>query len=294
MTLTQCSAQAPSGSADELRTKWNITSQEIEYVYHPSFSLPQTDQRLWGEDCTHIEVRPYDLVPQEQTHRRLGRSSLSKDEEKTLFLRYNYARYRLARSLQTDPDAEAVKRWLQRVRQMRRDLVHANLPLVPSLAKRLKSSSVELPELLSEGYLALLRAVEKFDVGRGYKFSTYACRAILSSFYCRMRRLQSRRKHIPAHYEPEMEQDDFLQRRHDDQYDQATEAVRNVLTRTDQLLSPIENEVLRQRFPMLRKDSRPTLAQLGRQMGISNERVRQIERKSLQKLRDAIEEELAN
>lgn len=281
-----------------LRHRLHITEQETQYLYHPSFSLPQAEERLWGQGRREVTVRQYQLAPQEMEPGQPRRNSLDKEDEKHLFLRYNYARYRLARlleNLRPDPkhrNGTRVNLWLSRVRTLRRDLVHANLPLVPSLAKRMRSSSVDFSDMLSEGYMALLRAVEKFDIGRGYKFSTYACRAILSSFYCLMRRLQSRRKHIPAYFEPEMEQDDFLEQRHADQHDQATEAVRNVLTRSESLLSPVETEVIRQRFPMVARDDRQTLAQVGRHLGISNERVRQIERKSLDKLREAIEAEL--
>jgi RNA polymerase primary sigma factor len=292
--------QSRSQEEHRIRKRFHIAEQETQYLYHPSFSLPQAEERLWGKGRREVTVREYQLAPEEIEPGQARRNPLDKDDEKHLFLRYNYARYRLARRLaQLTPDhehrnASRANLWLRRVRTLRRDLVHANLPLVPSLAKRMRSSSVDFSDMLSEGYMALLRAVEKFDVSRGYKFSTYACRAILSSFYCLLRRLQSRRKHIPAYFEPEMEQDDYLEQRHATQHTQATDAVRKVITRSEALLNPIETEVIRQRFPMVARDARQTLAQVGRHLGISNERVRQIERKSLDKLREAIEAELSD
>ena len=86
----------------------------------------------------------------------------------------------------------------QEVQQAKADLVNANLRLVVSVAKRYMNRGLHLLDLVQEGSLGLMRAAEKFDHRRGFKFSTYATWWVMQSV-SRALGEQARTIRIPIH-----------------------------------------------------------------------------------------------
>jgi RNA polymerase primary sigma factor len=87
----------------------------------------------------------------------------------------NQARQQLVESSSLSPEERfALELQVERGRRARRQLAEANLRLVVSVAKRYMGRSMSFMDLIQEGNIGLLKAVEKFDHTLGYKFSTYA------------------------------------------------------------------------------------------------------------------------
>src|ERR1039458_7483083 len=110
-------------------------------------------------------------------------------EERLMFLRFNYSKLKLSRLKKkiekdglTRELADEFLEWHRKFEHFREYLVRTNLALVLAMAKRTRLGDIDFAEIVSEGNMALLRAVDKFNVDRGFKFSTYACRAILKAF----------------------------------------------------------------------------------------------------------------
>jgi RNA polymerase sigma factor (sigma-70 family) len=271
----------------------------VRYVDHPSFTLSETEDRLFGEDRDEVAVpewTQYPEVPEDAPPVRRKRTALARKDEGTLFLRYNYARYRLSSLVKAQqkrlliPRAKEMVIWYRRMMKAKADLARANMALVMAMAKRTRIPNVEFGELVSEGNLALLRSIEKFDVARGFKFSTYACRAILQSFNRLASKTGRYRKHFPVEFDPDLERSDYDVNKHDMQQADSVDTLREVITRNRADLTDVEQTVVIERFAIGSAGKRKTLSEVGRMVGLTTERVRQIQNLALQKLRVVFED----
>jgi RNA polymerase sigma factor (sigma-70 family) len=219
-------------------------------------------------------------------------------EERLMFLRYNYAKRRLCQLQRkikseglTKDLAEQFLEWHRRFEHFREYLTRTNLALVLAMAKRTRLGDVDFAEIVSEGNMALLRAVDKFNVDRGFKFSTYACRAILKAFSRTSMKHSRHRTRFPVEFEPDLEKSDWIDKKRDQVEEDCVDELKQIVDRNLADLSDVEQTVIRQRFNWQQAQESPlTLEEVGKIIGVTKERVRQIQNKALMKIRKLMEE----
>jgi RNA polymerase primary sigma factor len=223
---------------------------------------------------------------------------MSAAEERLMFLRFNFSKHRLmqikrkvAKTGLTRELAEQAIEWHRKFEHFREYLTRTNLALVLAMAKRTRLGDVDFAEVVSEGNMALLRAVDKFSIDRGFKFSTYACRAILKAFSRTAMKASKHRTRFPVEFEPDLEKSDWADTRRDEVEDDCLDELKAIVDRNLADLSSVEETVIRRRFNWEQEQDSPlTLEEVGQIIGVTKERVRQIQNKALLKIRTVMED----
>lgn len=182
------------------------------------------------------------------------------------------------------------------------EILEANLRFVFDIAKHYTGRGVPISELISDGNMGLLRAIEKFDESKDVKFISYAV------WWIRQAMLESIKKRNAINFveiEPNTDNDASMDKKliEDDEDDvsfnndfsnendeksrEVTENQKNIITSLIGTLSDRERDII-ENYYGLNSNKELTLSEIGKKYNLSSERVRQIKLVSLRKLRSKI------
>ena len=166
------------------KSKGTLSNSEIMEAIEDIYDIDQIDKLYDTLENMGIEITGYLDTPDfeeieseteqyesaEDMEKMLSQEGLSIDDPVRMYLK-EIGKVPL---LSTDKELELAEKMSQGDEQAKKELVEANLRLVVSIAKRYVGKGMFFLDLIQEGNLGLMKAVEKFDYNKGYKFSTYA------------------------------------------------------------------------------------------------------------------------
>ncbi len=281
-----------------------ILATKIEFMPSPAFDADDADDEFLGQlsssTANGVNGKSMPTAPRGTPPYLAALYSiplLTREQEQHLFRKMNYLKYR-AHVLRErlDPDwpqtalLDQIETLLSDALAVRNQIVQANLRLVVSIAKKLVDHANSFEELVSDGNLPLIRAVEIFDFDRGTRFSTYATWAIRNSLYRSAPRNRRHRKRFATGNEIVFESgaDDRPSLQGQENYHRELQtAVKRMLSGLDAR----DQAIVVSRFGLGESDRAHRFREIAARLNISTERVRQLLNRSLIELREMADKE---
>jgi len=266
---------------NQRRTK-DLNRLKLEYMDSPQFASPDAFEMI--VDATEPLIAELGRHPN---------TLLNRMQETEMFRRYNYLKYLVSTDRDNIVYARPSGKLLTRAElnfkaaeKAKKLIIESNLGLVISIAKKHLHGALNLPDLVGEGNMSLMRAVEKFDYSRGYRFSTYATLAIAKDYA----------KKIPAEtFRLDVSSQVDMETLSHDIRDENLADIIAIETAAQSLDEVIESNLTERQQYIIRSHfglegnriikKAKTLEEIGRTLNLSRERVRQIELIALQQLR---------
>lgn len=267
-----------------------LKTRAIDFIPNAGFRMldqAHISPSLWDViEQTTVSV-PSDLPCHLQ--RLCETALLTAETETVLFRQMNYLKFlaaglceRLNVEHPEQPLIETIEQLLSVAQAIRDRLIQANMRLAMSIVKKFVTPTLSFDEMLSEGTVTLMQAVEKFDFDRGFRFSTYAYRSISRTAY----RLVANAREEEARLTRDA--DDWAFEQTEGQAsvmpEQFWEGLRKLTSAMLQRLDRRERFIIRSRYALGSHRRVRSFQDLADRLGVSKERVRQIEAKAVAKL----------
>ncbi|MCA9039869.1 MAG: sigma-70 family RNA polymerase sigma factor, partial [Planctomycetaceae bacterium] len=286
-----------SNCSSDITLSEEILKREIGYLYHEDFE----ELSLEGVQKELEQVELYEELSPNQNRgtevptylRSLYEIPLLTTQgERLLFRAMNFYRHMANQarvSLNTKRSSrktiQNVTTLLQEANQIRQQIVQSNLRLVVSIARKYSTNWQQFEELVCEGNIILVKAVDKFDYSRGYRFSTYLTHSVQRHFF-RLMKKRGRIKKTEVDFPDLRDYENLGIEDNEDTLLSATNAANSLMNSMHEVLDEREQFLIRERFGFDSDGKTRTLKSLAGEMGICKERVRQILNKALSKLKE--------
>lgn len=245
-----------------------LSAEGPHYIWHPCFDEPRIAVQLGQAPPPALD---------------LGGGHMPDELTREFTKRMHYAAYRMSRATRS---AE-LRQWQAKYYGYRDHIVLGNRKLVFRAVRRWMPAGNQADDMASECQLVLIRAVAAYNPWLGIRFSTYAFTCLMRALSRLSQRYAADRlaRSMPLESLPDGEPRDASSDEPPvSQYQRVDELLRD----NNSLLSPRERTVLLRRFSLDDQGAGGTLEQVGRELGLSKERVRQVQATALSKLRKAL------
>ncbi|MAG92771.1 MAG: RNA polymerase subunit sigma-70 [Planctomycetaceae bacterium] len=277
-----------------------LLDQPVDYMFSDEFDIPGREDVIFGPPPENPDRRksatrvPPGLPPYLASLYSIP--LLTREDEEYYFRKMNYllhcaakVRDKIDRTRPKAAQMDEMEDLIEKSLDIKNFLIRSNLRLVVSIAKRHIKPNMNFFEMVSDGNMSLIRAIEKFDYTKGNKFSTYASWAIMKNFartipaeHTRLDRFRTGNdevfmrssEHRGSQFEDEM----------------VNQTQQQILMGILDQLDARERDIILCRFGLNRGSEPQTLEQVGGQFGVTKERIRQIEARALGKLRRIADE----
>lgn len=276
-----------------------LQSQANDFIVSEDFSARGSEKAILGDNLLDDGIDGQDPGKSRATRtlnlppHLLGMCEdalLTPERERQLFRRMNFLRY-LAAKLLDKKTYETTTQWdvervhgLMRAAEWHRDkIVRANIRLVISIMKKFVNQQCGFDDLLSDGIMALIRSVDKFDYKLGFRFSTYATQVVRRNSYRFVMDRQDERLKVSNSISEsglDVAEDQDPSTMSEYRWNTLRSHLGLLLDRLDKR----EKLIVRARFSLGGHSKVQTLQALADRLGISKERVRQLEKRAIEKL----------